>query len=185
MKPKAFIYGVDDDAMERTQAVLDGFGIAYDEIDRFDSLLTLVQPDDLVVMGWDAEHTEDVKRPVVNDERDVRLEHGEIEALLGACHAARNPWLAPLVEVAFETGARRGSLLRLEWRDVDLKERCATLRGVKNSRNPDEVIDIVIGLTPRAAEILEGLPRSLNGRVFPTTINALKCAFDRARDRAT
>ncbi|MBR1216511.1 site-specific integrase [Bradyrhizobium sp. U87765 SZCCT0131] len=129
-------------------------------------------------------NTEDVKRPVVNDERDVRLSHEEIEKLLAACRQARTPWIAPLVEMAFETGARRGSLLRLRWVDVDLPGRGALLRGVKNSRNPGEQIDVQIGLSPRAIEILTALPRSINGTVFPISKNALKGAFDRARRRA-
>lgn len=129
-------------------------------------------------------NADDVKRPVVNDARDVRLDHGELEKLLVECRASRNPWLAPLVELAFETGARRSSLLGLRWADVDLRDRCAMLRAVKNSRNPGERLDQLIGLSPRALEILEILPRSLDGRVFPVTVNALKSAFERARVRA-
>ncbi|WP_168220224.1 site-specific integrase [Azospirillum thermophilum] len=129
-------------------------------------------------------NAEDVKRPVVSDERDVRLSHEEFERLLDACHESRNPWLAALVELAFETGARRGSLLRLRWDDVDLRERSALLRAVKNSRSPHERLDQAVGLSPRAVEILEGLARSLDGRVFPTTVDALKNAFNRARARA-
>jgi integrase len=129
-------------------------------------------------------NTEDVKRPAVNDERDVRLTADEIENLLAACREGGNPWIAPLVEMGFETGARRGSLLRLRWEDVDLPGRGALLRGVKNSRNPGEQIDVQIGLSPRAIEILAALPRSISGRVFPVTENAMKGAFNRARDRA-
>lgn len=129
-------------------------------------------------------NTDDVRRPTVNDERDVRLSNAEIEHLLAECRASRNPWLAPLVELAFETGARRSSLLGLRWADVDLRDRCATLRAVKNSRNPGERLDQTIGLSPRALEILEALPRSLDGRVLPVTADALKSAFDRARARA-
>jgi integrase len=127
----------------------------------------------------------DVKRPTVNDERDVRLEPEQIDRLLEECRAARNPWLAPIVEAAFEIGARRGSLLRIEWRDIDLKQRTVTLRAVKNSRSPDKILNVAVGLSPRAIEILEALPRSEDEpRVFPITENALDSAFDRARVRA-
>ncbi len=67
--------------------------------------------------------------------------------------------------------------------DVDLKGRSVLLRGVKNSRNPEEIIDVLVGLSPRALEILKALPRSLDGRVFPITANALKSAFNRARHK--
>ena len=130
-------------------------------------------------------NTEDVARPVVNDERDVRLTPGEKAKLLEACGNARNPLLLPFVEMGFETGARRGSLLGLTWDDVDLESRTATLRGVKNSRSPETIINHTIGLSPRALEVLKDLPRSgEDERVFPITPNALRLAFNRARERA-
>ena len=128
-------------------------------------------------------NTEDVKRPVVNDERDVRLEDDQIDALVRECYQSTNPWVGPIVDFAFEEGARRGNLLRLRWNDVDIKGRSVLLRGVKNSRNPEEIIDVLVGLSPRALELLKGLPRSLDGQVFPITANALKSAFNRARHK--
>jgi integrase len=128
-------------------------------------------------------NTEDVKRPVVNDERDVRLEDEQIATLIEECYSAKNPWVGPVVECAFEIGPRRGSLLHLRWDDVDLKSRSVLLRGVKNSRSPEEPIDVPIGLSPRAVEILKSLPRSLDGRVFPISPWALKSAFTRARHK--
>lgn len=129
-------------------------------------------------------NTEDVKRPAVNDERDVRLTPEQMTALLEACGAARNPWLRPVVEFALETGARRGNILRLRWDDVDLENRTAMLRGIKNSRNPEKVINHVVALSPRALEVLEALPRGEDGQVFQISENALRLAFNRARDKA-
>lgn len=129
-------------------------------------------------------NTEDVARPAVNDERDVRLSADEIARLLDACEQARNPWLRPFVELGFETGGRRGSLLGLEWKDVDLTGRSVTFRGVKNSRNPEKVIDHVVPLSPRAIEVLRALPRSVDGRVFPMSPNGFRQAFARARKKA-
>jgi len=129
-------------------------------------------------------NTEDVARPVVNDERDVRLSREEMTKLFNACGEARNTWLRPFVEFGFETGGRRGSLLGLKWEDVDLDGRAAIFRGVKNSRNPDKVIDHVMPLSPRAIEILSSLPHSLDDKVFPITANAFRLAFNRARKKA-
>jgi len=131
-------------------------------------------------------NSEDVKRPTVNDERDIRLDHKDIDKLLEECRNARNPWLAPVIEFAFESGARRGSILRLDWKDVDLEKRTVLLRRVKNSRNPHEARDIKIGLSPDAIEILQSLPDEPNrsGQVFKMTKDALKTAYDRARKRA-
>ena len=128
-------------------------------------------------------NTEDVKRPAVNDERDVRLSLKERERLLEACDEAHNPWLRAFVELGFETGARRSNLLRLAWDDVDLERKTALLCGIKNSRSPEKIINHVIGLTPRAVEILKALSR-MDRRVFPMTENAYRLAFNRARAKA-
>jgi len=125
-----------------------------------------------------------VDRPSVQDARDVRISAEEWARLLEECRAASNPWLAPFVELALEVGARRGSLLKLKWEDVHLDAAYILLRGVKNSRKPSEVRIVEVGLSPRAIEILKEIPRSLDGRVFPTTVNAINAAFKRARTRA-
>ena len=58
-------------------------------------------------------NTEDVKRPVVNDERDVRLEDEQIDALIQECYQSKNPWVGPIVDFAFDVGSRRGNLSTL------------------------------------------------------------------------
>jgi integrase len=125
-----------------------------------------------------------VDRPVVQDERNVRLTIEQWHLLLEACRAARNRWLAPFVELALEIGARRGSLTKVLWSDVDLDHGAMTLRDVKNSRKPNEIRTVEVGLSPRAIEVLRGMPRSIDGKVFPLSTNALSQAFKRARARA-
>jgi len=128
---------------------------------------------------------ENVERPTVNDARDVRLTAEQMQRLIAECRGSKNPWLAAIVECAAEIGARRGNLLRLEWRDVDLEKKSVKLRAVKNSRSPQTIIDDVVGLSPRAIEILQALPQIAGDlRVFPITKDALKCGFERARKRA-
>lgn len=129
-------------------------------------------------------NTEDVKRPAVSDERDVRLSPDEMQGFLAACRDARTPWLRPIVEFALETGARRGNILRLRWEDIDLAKKTAILRGVKNSRSPDEVLNHTVALSPAAIRILKELPKAQDERVFPVTETALRLAFNRARGRA-
>jgi integrase len=125
-----------------------------------------------------------VARPSVQDERDVRLTEEQWERLLAECRKSRNPWLSPYVELAVQIGARRKNLHSLLWVDVDIATATVILRDVKNSRKPDEVRTVEVGLTPRAIEILEALPRSMDGRVFPTSRQSITLAFKRARARA-
>ncbi len=125
-----------------------------------------------------------VDRVSANDERSVRIDQDQFDRLLEACRAMANPWIAPIVEFAWEVGARRSSILRLEWRDINLRHGCVTLRRVKNSRKPSEIRDVEVGLTPRAIEILKSLPHALDGRVFPVTTSAFTSAWKRARAKA-
>jgi signal transduction histidine kinase len=62
MNKKAYIYGVDGDASERTKAVLSGFGISFVDTRTFASLLSQIEGGDLVIIGWDEEHTEEVQQ---------------------------------------------------------------------------------------------------------------------------
>lgn len=125
-----------------------------------------------------------IELPSASDERDVRITTEQWGKLLGECRASRNASLAPFVELALEVGARRGSLLKLEWKDVHLDRSALTLRGVKNSRAPTVLRTVEIGLSPRAIELLKSIENDGSGRVFPTTASAIKSAFDRARVRA-
>jgi integrase len=60
------------------------------------------------------------------------LDDDERRRLLDACRAAAWPKLYGLVLLALTSGARRGELLSLCWRDVDLERSIAYLRQTKN-----------------------------------------------------
>ncbi|OAN52946.1 hypothetical protein A6A05_10320 [Magnetospirillum moscoviense] len=119
-----------------------------------------------------------VRRPKVNDERDVRLALDEEAQLLFALDATRNPWIKPFVIVALETAMRRGELLSLRWEHVDLVKRTAHLPETKNGKGR------TVPLSSRAVTTLGELPRSIGGPVFPVSLDSLKHAWTRARNRA-
>ncbi len=120
----------------------------------------------------------DVKRPKVRDSRDTRLLEDEEEALMAALDDCRNPWVKPTVILALESAMRRGELLDMKWDNVDLKDRVVHLEDTKNGESRD------VPLSNRAIETLKALPRSLDGRILPTSAEGLKNAFERARKRA-
>ena len=66
--------------------------------------------------------------------RDRILADDEIARLLDACRRSKSPYLYPIVLVALTTGARRGEILGLEWRNVDFDNRLAHLKQTKNGR---------------------------------------------------
>ncbi|WP_426339938.1 tyrosine-type recombinase/integrase [Pseudoduganella sp. S-14] len=90
----------------------------------------------------------------------------------------RSPWMHPLVELALETAMRRGELLALEWRHVDLKAQTAFLPMTKNGSTR------TVPLSKAAVRILEGLPRVASGRVFPLSYMVVNNCFVNARKRA-
>lgn len=75
----------------------------------------------------------------------------ERKRLLTACFFSPCRLLGPLVRVAMLTGMRRGELLGLQWKDVDLPRRRLTLLETKNDERRG------IPLTSDAQEILEAL----------------------------
>lgn len=118
-----------------------------------------------------------VARPIANDERDRRLRPGELQRLLNALEETRNELVKPLIHFAIETALRRGELLNLCWRHIDLMARTGHIPTTKSGRPR------TIPLTDGAVELLESLPRT-DERVFPITAVALRHAWDRLCARA-
>lgn len=100
-----------------------------------------------------------VSRPAEPKGRDRRLEEGEEAALLMACRQSSIE-LEVIMQIALETGARLGELLKLNWKDVNLAKHTAKLLDTKNGE------DRIIPLSSRAREALKSLPRHIDGRVF-------------------
>ncbi|MGO9094758.1 MAG: tyrosine-type recombinase/integrase [Bryobacteraceae bacterium] len=95
---------------------------------------------------------------------------GEEEtALLAECGKSRSRVLLPFVVLALETGARFGTLRRLQWANVDLEARSLTFGRDKTRAGSNRTIP----LTPRAAETLAFWAESFPDRkpehyAFPT-----------------
>lgn len=117
-----------------------------------------------------------IRKPTPNKARDRVLNDDQRQALTTACTECHNPWIKPVLIFALETATRRGEILALTWRDVDLARRTAKVSGKTGSRS--------IPLSSTCIAMLNGLPRSLDDRVFPCTIETLKQAYGRAVARA-
>lgn len=119
-----------------------------------------------------------VRKPSAGRPRDRILNELERKALIESCGHCRNPWVQPVVIFALETAARRGEILALKWSDVDLGKATAKLIVTKTDEPR------TIPLSPACLELLRRLPRSIDGLVFPVTIEALKQAYKRSVVRA-
>lgn len=96
------------------------------------------------------------------------LSDDERERLLAACRASKWDRLWLLVMLAITTGARRGELVGLRWRDVDLQRRVASVARTKNG-DPK--------VMPLVPVVMEELQRFANGAkpeclVFPGRLRA-------------
>ncbi|EPU8564394.1 site-specific integrase [Yersinia enterocolitica] len=100
----------------------------------------------------------------------------------------QSPILPSAVCLALETAMRRGEIVGLRWKYVDLKLRVAHLPKTKNGDSRD------VPLSSKAVAVLEKLKiiaeareedyNSTDDRVFKARVDAISCAFDRARKRA-
>jgi integrase len=91
-----------------------------------------------------------IKRMPESDGRVRFLDEAERARLFAACKASKYPRLHALVLTAMKTGARRGELLALTWRDVDLDKGLAMLGRSKNGDRRTLVLlpDVVEVLRP-------------------------------------
>lgn len=117
-----------------------------------------------------------VRKPPQPEARNRILDETERTSLLAACNECRNPWIKPVVVFALETACRRGEILSLTWDCIDLRRRTAKVVGKTGRR--------VIPLSSPCIALLKALPRSVQGKVFPVTVETLKQAFERAVTRA-
>ena len=121
-----------------------------------------------------------VKKPPSPKGRDRIMDLEELDRLFTFLQptARRNALMLPLVKFALETAMRRGEILSLRWDYIDLARRTAFLPDTKNGQSR------TVPLSSTATAILQNLPRSIDGRVFPMSACAASAAFSRAAERA-
>lgn len=107
----------------------------------------------LTPQGW-VHPCRGIKRLPESDGRVRFLDEDERARLFAACRASKYPRLHALVLTAMLTGARRGELLGLRWRHVDLDAGIATLDKTKNGDRRTLVLlpAVVEALRPLAGD---------------------------------
>ncbi|MDR2876004.1 MAG: site-specific integrase [Methylobacillus sp.] len=135
-----------------------------------------------------------VDRPANPEHRDRRIFGEEERRLFAALSPSKreggrfmgpqNSWVRPLVEFALETGMRRSEILGLEWQFVDKVTGIAHIPDTKSGKGDGVPVSRDVPLSKRALEILEELPREIEGRVFSLSSESIKKAFARAVGRA-
>ncbi|MDP7241736.1 MAG: site-specific integrase [Rhodospirillales bacterium] len=118
-----------------------------------------------------------IRRPPPDQPRQRRLKDGELARLLEGCQRGRTLLLRPLVQLAVETGMRRGELLNIHWEDINFEKRTLRIPITKNGHAR------TIPLTLTAISVLRDLPQNGDGRAIPTTGNAIRLAWCRLTRR--
>jgi integrase len=123
---------------------------------------------------------ERVRKPSSPNGRNRILSVDEKSRLLSELRplGRRSPWMQPLVELALETAMRRGELLSLTWRNVNLATQTAFLPATKNGASR------IVPLSRQAISVLDRLPRDPSDVVFPISGMAVAAAFAKACRRA-
>ena len=109
-------------------------------------------------------------KPKIPRGRERRLVGDEEEHLL----AAASPEFGSVIRFTLATAMRRGEIADMRWEHVDLKRRAILLPKTKNEDAR------TVPLSPVALEILQALPRRIDGSVFGMTSNAISAAWKRA-----
>lgn len=130
---------------------------------------------------WDIPITKnplhDIRFPVPGPAREVRLSDEGTTNLFRVIETLRNRHVASIIILAIETGMRRGELISLRWKDVDLTKGTVRLHQTKNGRPR------TVPLTPRAIVEFTRLERK-GESVFPISGNAVHLSWNRVRNRA-
>jgi integrase len=108
--------------------------------------------------------------------RIVWLEATEVNALLAACRASQNKYLADVVTVAMESGLRQGELLELDWSRVDLSRGVVALERTKSGKRRE------VPMRQAVYAIFAAMPEPRIGRVWPD--KSIRTAFENAVETA-
>lgn len=125
-----------------------------------------------------------VRRPKAPRGRTRRLVGDEEERLLRvALDYESNPRsirMASIIPFSLETALRRGEVAGMEWGEIDLSKRSLHLPETKTD------VPRTVPLSPKAVEVLESIPRRIDGWVWANnmTPHAITRAFTRICSRA-
>jgi len=114
--------------------------------------------------------------PKKGKSRDRRLEDGEYDQLLAEANSYGGA-ISKIIDIAIETGMRRGEIIKLKWSKYDSEKRIITVEDTKNGD------DRAIPLSTKANEIINSIPKN-DEYIFPIRGDSIGQAFRRITKRA-
>lgn len=113
-----------------------------------------------------------IRKPSGSRERERRLNPGEFDDISAELARRGNPYALPAFELAIETSLRQGMLLALRWDWVDLDARVIRIPS-EHRRIANKGVPAALPLSSRAINVLQRMPRAINGKIFDTTQAAI------------
>lgn len=113
--------------------------------------------------------TKDISMPKGSNTREVRIVPQDWTKIADELRKCRNNQYVTIAEFAIETGMRQDELFRMTWADINLQGRKVIVEG-KDTSTTGQRKKRTVPLSDRAIELLQALPRSINGTdpVFQT-----------------
>lgn len=99
-------------------------------------------------------------------ERDRVISFEEELLLLGACEVESRKHLKPLIITALDTAMRKGELLKLLWRDIDLQQGIITVRATNTKTEKMRLIGMTSRVKDELTKLRELSPKKQNSSVF-------------------
>lgn len=119
-----------------------------------------------------------IKRMPASPSRVKRITGLTLEVLMRSAQETSPKLFTDILEIALETGMRRGELMGLQWHEVDLVNRRVYLYVTKNSY-PRQ-----LPLTQKAVEVFKSIPKTHADKVFPVSLTWLRRCFEKTRQKA-
>ena len=113
-----------------------------------------------------------MRKPVPPQGRTRRLQDGEEVRLLEAAKAYGGE-IGPIIAWAIETAMRRGEIAAMRWEHLDKKARVLLIPETKTG-TPRRV-----PLSSKALQVLDTLPRQIDGSVWSMRPDSISQAFER------
>lgn len=178
---KRSLYRIGPDDIIEFLAALKSEGLSENSRRKYASLISHVYT--IALKRWRLQVNNPIpliELPSNGKPRKRRLEPGEERKLFRAL-AKEGLAMRALVRIAIETASRRGELLKLKWKDIQMGENSgtATYHDTKNGEGR------VIPLAEGAVKALRSLPKGgKNDPVFNLTPSQIRDAWERARRAA-
>ena len=110
--------------------------------------------------------------------KQEKIPHVPTEEDIDQLIAGSGKKLSTFLQLTKETGMRCGEAIRLEWTEIDFKQRILRIRSEKGG------LPRVLPISAQLETMLQNLPKT-STRIFPGTMNSMRCNLQTTRKRLT